>query len=148
MTSLKLKELIFTAIQAQNYPIFDEVELQEDILNAVKEWLKQIQKENMIEQDPNFYDADVINDFLKEVLKKSFKGDRKVRKHKVTIEEHPSRFEYSELNLKNIIRQTIEDSMIEQDWEILAVDPVKNQVVLRRWDDGKRILKDEEVKEK
>ena len=41
MTSLKLKELIFTAIQAQNYPIFDEVELQEDILNAVKEWLKQ-----------------------------------------------------------------------------------------------------------
>ena len=71
-----------------------------------------------------------------------------MRKHKVTIEEHPSRFEYSELNLKNIIRQTIEDSMIEQDWEILAVDPVKNLVVLRRWDDGKRILKDEEVKEK
>ena len=148
MTSLKLKELIFTAIQAQNYPIFDEVELQEDILNAVKEWLKQIQKENMIEQDPNFYDADVINDFLKEVFKKSFKGDRKVRKHKVTIEEHPSRFEYSELNLENIIRETIEDSMIEQDWEILVVDPVKNLVVLRRWDDGKRILKDEEVKEK
>ena len=65
-----------------------------------------------------------------------------------TIEEHPSRFEYSELNLKNIIRQPIEDSMIEQDWEILVVDPVKNLVVLRRWDDGKRILKDEEVKEK
>ena len=72
----------------------------------------------------------------------------KVRTHKITIEEHPSRFEYYPLNLESVIRQHIDDYMIKKDWEIVAVDPVKNKVFLERWDSGSKIVSDEEVKEK
>lgn len=50
--------------------------------------------------------------------------------------KHPAHFIYFTQNLKSIINTFIEDNLRKKDWEIEAIDPVKDVVILKRWCDG------------
>lgn len=55
------------------------------------------------------------------------------------------RFEYFKVFLSSIIRHYVECALKYHDWEVIAIDPLKDAVVLRRYiDDSEFTTKGEE----